>query len=125
MKIKGINRLKLIELRDDIDLIIEITEEFRDISAATDEETIRTLYLELGNINEIIVALNASDFKIRTNRGYRNYKASDISSILESDDCTDLGKISKKFYYYNKSKCGWKSLITLIKSIKGAQDEHC
>jgi len=125
LKIRGINRLKLFELRNEIDMIIEMTEQFRDISVAKDDETIRALYLELGNINDIIVALNASDFKIKTNRGFRNYKASDISSILESDDYTDLGKIAKKFYHYNKNKCGWKSLITLIKSIKGAQNEHC
>lgn len=119
MKLKGINRLKLNELKSEIDCILKITQKYKNITNASEIEIIQTLYLELGNMNDIIVALNASGFKIKTKRGHRNYKHSDITEVLITNKDTDLGKLANKFYDINRSKAGWYSLVKLAREIKG------
>jgi len=123
LKIKGINRIKLINLRDEIDMIIDIIEDHRDITEANDADIVRALYLEKGNQNEIIEALNASGFKISSVRGMRNYSTNDISKILEESNESELSQISKMFYRFNKSKCGWKALVKVFVKLRAGNNE--
>jgi len=118
LRIKGINRLKLIELKQEIELILEITEPIRDISNADDVEIVRTLYIEKGNINEIIEALNASGFKVPSQRGSRKYISSDIAEILNQKDESLASMIANWFYMFNKGRCGWKALIRKCDGIR-------
>ena len=97
MIINGISRQKLIELRDEINIIIDLTEKYRDISQSSDIEIVQVLYIEKGNLNEIIEALNASGFKVPSVRDFKNYSSNDVSEILESNDDIDLGKLAKSF----------------------------
>ena len=118
LKLKGINRIKLMQLRDEIDMILNVVESYRDITDANDIEIVQVLYIEKGNQNEIIEALNASGFKVESQRGLRNYSPNDVSSILEENHHTNLGQIAKAFYRFNKSKCGWKALVKLFLEIE-------
>jgi len=118
LKINGVNRQKLIELRDEINTIIDQSEKYRDIGQSSDIEIVQVLYIEKGNLNEIVEALNASGFKVTTERGQRNYKSNDVSQIIIDNDHTSLGKITKQFYQFNKNKCGWYSLVKQIREIE-------
>lgn len=118
MKINGINRQKLIELRNEMNIVLDLTEQYRDITQASDIEIVQVLYIEKGNLNEIIEALNASGFKVSSLRGLKNYSSQDVSEILESNDHTKLGKLAKMFFRFNKSKCGWKALTNLCNELK-------
>ncbi|BEP28801.1 hypothetical protein [Helicovermis profundi] len=120
MKIKGMNRNNLLKIRNQINLILELIEEFKDIKDLSNEDIIRSVYLEIGNINEVLEAINAYGLKIKSearNR-YRVYNANDISEILISDKESSLGKVSNNFFNYNKKRCSWTSLYKICKEIR-------
>ena len=66
LKIKGMNRRQLKKIKSEIESVLEETEKYTDIKDFNEVEIIQSLYLETGNINEVIVAINAYGFKIKS-----------------------------------------------------------
>lgn len=117
LKIKGMNRVQLKKIKSEIESILDQTEKYVDIENFSEVEIIQSLYLETGKINQVMVAINAFGFKIKSDKSdlYRVYNCSDITKIINENSDTELGAITQAFFNYNCNKCGWTSLLKNVK----------
>lgn len=119
MNIKSISKTILKELKEQIDNALLTISQFEILKKSSDVEIIQMLYITIGNINKVVVALNASDFKIKSTKRdqYRSYNNKDITEILNNNADTKLGCIALIFFEYNCNKIGWKVFSKRIKEV--------
>ncbi len=124
MKIKCMSKRSLTKLQVDLKIVQDTFNKFTDVSNCSRDEIIRMLYLEVGNINQVLESLVANRFKLQSESRpgqERNYISNDISEILTSDYKSELGRFTKSVFVYNKTKRGWTELVRLSKELQGVE----